>query len=138
MTDSTNPRASRAVFDDEFALLADLDRDSGRGCELAELDAQTLAAELEQTAAERDGVLRQLADANAREGNLNSTILGLRHELGEAGRERDALREALARVVDAVMHSAPDPLADALDILEATGGIPALPASSRLALGVAA
>jgi septal ring factor EnvC (AmiA/AmiB activator) len=138
MTYSTNPRASRAVFDDEFALLDDLERDSSRGCELAEPDAQTLAAELEQTAAERDGVLRQLADANAREGNLNSTILGLRHELGEAGRERDALREALARVVAAVMHGAPDPLADALDALEATGGIPALTASSRLALGVAA
>jgi chromosome segregation ATPase len=162
MTHPTHGGDGQAVFDDEFTLLDDLIR-SGSNPEFehlksviadaeferaqaearaktAEGKAQRLAAQLEQTTAERDGALRQLAEANAREGEMSRTISGLRFELGEAAGARDALRAVLEHMVAAVMTGAPDPLADApdplagaLDALEAAG-LPTLPSSSRLAV----
>lgn len=160
MTHPTNTGDGQDVFACEFALLDDLIRDGSNPefehlksvvadaeferaqaegkARTAEARAKRLVKKLEQTTAERDGALRQLAEANARESGLNTAISGLRFEVGEAGRERELLREALARVVAAVMDGAADPLTGALDALESTGGIPAMPTSSRLALGVAA
>ena len=164
MTHPTNTGDGRgalaAQFDREFLLLDDLDeairsgsnpefehlksviadaeferREAETKARRAEARARRLTATLEQTAAERDGALRQLAEANAREGALNGTNSALRLALGEAEGERDMLRAALARVVAAVMNGASDPLGNSLDVLEATGGaVPALPASSRLAV----
>jgi septal ring factor EnvC (AmiA/AmiB activator) len=99
----------------------------------AEGKAQKLVAQLEQTAAERDGLLHQLAEANARDGVLNETVSGLRFELGEAAGERDMLRAVLAQVVTAAMNGAADPLVGALDVLEAAG-LPALVSRPRLAV----
>jgi hypothetical protein len=157
MTHPTHAGDGQAVFDREFTLLNDL---IGRGsnpamaslqsdladaeferaqaeskARTAQAQATRLAQQLEQTTAERGGALRQLAEGNVREGELNRAVLGLRFELGEAGRERELLREALARVVAAVMDGAADPLTGALDTLEAAGGVlPALASRTRLAV----
>jgi chromosome segregation ATPase len=159
MTHSPDSGDGPAVFDREFLLLDDLIRDGSHlefeqlksvvadaeferaeaegKARRAEARAKRLAKQLEQTAAQRDGALRQVAEVNVREGELSSTVLGLRLALGEAEGERDMVRAALARVVAAVMNGAHDPLGDALDVLEATGGtVPAL--SSRHLLAVAA
>lgn len=162
MTHPTNTGDGQAVFDREFLLLHDLVK-QGSNPQLANLEselkdaeyereqaetrarktearakraegkAQRLAAQLEQTTAERDGALRQLAEANAREGESSKTVSGLRFELGQAAGERDTLRTVLERVVSAVMNGAADPLAGALDVLEAAA-LPALASRPRLAV----
>jgi hypothetical protein len=160
MTHSPDTGDGRTVFDHEFHLLNDLDeairsgsnpefqhlksiiadndferRQAETKARTAEATSKRLAAQLEQTAAERDGALRQLAEANAREGQISGTISGLRLALGEAEGERDMLRAALARVVAAITNGTPDPLGSSLDVLEATGGaLPTLPSSARLAV----
>jgi hypothetical protein len=70
---------------------------------------------------------------------MTTTVTGLRSELAEAEQQRDALRQALAAVVDRVMQGDPDPLSDALDVLEQTGtGVLDLAEASRVLLAVAA
>lgn len=63
----------------------------------------------------------QIAELRAEKAGLALTEAGLRSELAETARQRDVLRTALSRVVEAVMRGAGDPLGDALDALEATG-----------------
>ena len=153
MTHSPHTGEDRGVFEREFALLDDLVR-GGSNPEFehlksviadaeferreAEAAALRLAADLELTTAGREGALRQLAEANVREGQLSSMVLGLRFALGEAERDRDLLRTALERVVGAVMHGAPDPLAGALDALERVSGALAVAARPTPHLAVAA
>lgn len=162
MTHSPDSGDGAAVFDREFLLLHDLvERGSNPAmanlesdlkdaefereqaetkahkaearAKAAEGKAHKLAARLEQVTAERDGALRQLAEANTRESELNTAVSGLRFELGEAAGERDTLRAVLTQVVAAVMNGAADPLAGALDVLEAAG-LPALASRPRLAV----
>lgn len=95
----------------EFALLEDgptLEELSLRG------DIADQADQIRALRAEKDGLRGERAE-------LATTVTGLRSELAEAEQQRDALRQALAAVVDRVMQGGPDPLGDALDVLEQTG-----------------
>jgi predicted ABC-type transport system involved in lysophospholipase L1 biosynthesis ATPase subunit len=81
----------------------------------------------------------QIAELRAERTGLKTTVTGLRSELAEAERQRDALRQALAAVVDRVMQGDPDPLGEALDVLEQTGtGLLDLVDVPRALLAVAA
>jgi septal ring factor EnvC (AmiA/AmiB activator) len=91
--------------------------------DIAEIAEERDAArrELEMAVEERSALMRQTAEGNAREGELGGHIAGLRTLLGDTEQQTSRLLAVLARTVRAVMEGAADPLAEAIDALDAAG-----------------
>lgn len=95
----------------------------------------TLRGELADSSTDLRRALARAEAAEAERDAATQAQSDLRCENSALVRDREILREMLARTVAAVMHGAPDPLAEALDLLDSLGVlVPSFPSRRRLAV----